>query len=64
MADELTRQGVRNLDKKFGKPKKKPVDPPPREAFVCERHKLRYLPNGCSECVLCHMIFDFNGESW
>lgn len=62
----MTRQGVRDLDAKFGRIKKKPEQDVPREALVCAhpRAKIRRETNGDEYCSACGQTWDWNGDPY
>lgn len=56
--NQYTRQGVRNLDAKFGKAKKRALTIP--KALVC-KHKRTVKNESGSECLECGTHWDWNG---
>lgn len=59
--DKLTKQGVRDLDAKFGRVKRPKADDPPKQAFVCHHARVRRLDSGDTYCLDCPTTWDWNG---
>jgi hypothetical protein len=62
MSDKLTRQGVRDLDIKYGKRERPlPMEAPPKESLVCLHPRVRNLNSGDTACLDCDALWDWNG---
>lgn len=57
---KLTKQGVRDLDATFGRPKKQKVQLPP-VAFMCN-HKLKRRFGKNIACTNCGSVFNADGQ--